>query len=114
MEMIAVEATFIPKLRIEAQNHLRFDVAQDNLNIVKNRWKLSLTIITGNELRVYEYYPGTKYQYSRWTLPEEPRTKFGTSRLSTHALSVFCHQIIDFNNSREQASTGRLENFKNT
>ena len=68
-------AKFIPKLFTVEQKTLRFEVAQDNLEMVADDKNVLKKIITGDESWVYGYDPETKQQPSEWKLQSEPLPK---------------------------------------
>ncbi|GFU53074.1 histone-lysine n-methyltransferase setmar-like protein [Trichonephila clavipes] len=70
--MTRVCAKFIPKL---LSDHLRLEIAQDNLEMIHSDENFLKKIITGDETWVYGYDPETKQQSSQWKFPSEPRPK---------------------------------------
>lgn len=73
--MTRVCAKFIPKLLTAEQKNLRFEIAQDNLEMVNNDENMLKKIITGDESWVYGYDPETKQQSSQWKHASSPRPK---------------------------------------
>lgn len=69
--MSRVFAKFIPRLLTEDQKNYRVEVAQDNLETIRNKPEMFKKVITGDESWVYGYDPETKAQSSQWKSPEE-------------------------------------------
>jgi len=75
LAMARVCAKFIPKLLSAEQKNLRFEIAQDNLEMISNDKNVLKKIITGDESWVYGYDPKTKRQSLQWKRASSPRPK---------------------------------------
>ncbi|UYV84431.1 hypothetical protein LAZ67_X002145 [Cordylochernes scorpioides] len=73
--MRRVAAKFVPKLLNSDQKQHRMNIANENLDSVRDDPNLLLRVITGDEAWVYGYDVETKAQSSQWKLPHEPRPK---------------------------------------
>ena len=73
--MTRVCAKFIPKLLTTEQKDFRSEIAQDNLEMVRDDENVLKKVITGDELWVYGYDPETKQQSSQWKRPDKSAEK---------------------------------------
>ena len=60
--MTRVCAKVIPKLLTTEQKDLRFEITQDNLEMVSDDERVLNKVITGDKLWIYGYDPETKQQ----------------------------------------------------
>lgn len=65
----------VPQMFIDDKKCLALKRAKKNLNIYESDCKFLSNMITGDDSWPFEYYPGTKRQWSAWHTPESHRPK---------------------------------------
>jgi hypothetical protein len=73
--MCGVVAKFVPKLLLQEQQQLRFEVAWDMMECTNGDPEFLKNVITGDETWVYGYDSKMKVQLSQWKHSSSPKTK---------------------------------------
>jgi hypothetical protein len=94
LHMCRVVAKFVPKLLSQDQPQLCLEVAWDMLECANGDPEFLKTVITGDEMWVYEYDPEPKVQSSQWKHSSPPKPKKAQRVRSKVKVVLFSLTII--------------------